>query len=96
MVNLYVISDGEYLKVGISSTPRKRLKQMQTSNARELKLVKEYPIGNRKTTEAWELYVHKRLAEYHVRGEWFKAPLQRTKKFLNALLIDRQEIYPPS
>ena len=96
MVSLYLISDGEYLKIGISSTPRKRLKQIQTSNARELRIVKAWEVGNRKTTESWETYIHARMAAYHVRGEWFNAPLDRTRKFLHKLLVNRKEINPPS
>ncbi len=72
-MEIYLISDSEYVKVGISKFPRRRLKQLQTSNARTLELLKSIPVDNPESVEAT---IHGLLRERgaHIRGEWFTIP----------------------
>ncbi len=64
---VYFISDGKYIKIGKSAKPMKRLEQLQTSNARELKLLGIIPGSSVKENE-----LHSMFNNLHVRGEWFK------------------------
>lgn len=66
---LYFITDGEYVKIGISSDARYRLRGLQSSNPRKLTL-----LYTGKTTEAFaqEQHLHKIYKDDHIRGEWFK------------------------
>lgn len=69
---LYIITDGEYYKVGVSSTPGKRLKSLQTSNARKLRIIHLY---NGSYGMRFEALVHALLAQHRVSGEWFDCSL---------------------
>ena len=53
------------VKVGTSHDPLQRLKQLQTSNSIELKLVGM-------TNKLKEKDVHKLYAKHHLKGEWYK------------------------
>lgn len=65
---VYVIQAGPAgpIKVGVSTNPERRLRQHQTSNHEELKLLYVFP------GDAYEeAGLHSRLQGAHVRGEWF-------------------------
>lgn len=66
---LYFITDGEFIKIGISDDPRFRLKGMQTGSPRTLYL--EY-CGNTADAYVQEQYLHNKFKHLRVRGEWFK------------------------
>ena len=69
---LYAVSDGEYLKVGYSLDPKKRLKAFKTGSARPLKLVWQVLCGyDSKQATKEEKKLHRRLKPFHVNGEWF-------------------------
>jgi len=69
---LYAISNGEQIKLGMSSNVKKRLSALQTSSPSELVLLWKYYIAN---TPADAIKIEKRLhracKEFHIRGEWF-------------------------
>jgi hypothetical protein len=60
---IYVISDGELIKVGISKNPKRRLKQLNTGSGRKLYLLCFFS-GDR-MEEKW-IHTHFRRAK----GEW--------------------------
>lgn len=64
--HVYLISDGEYTKVGFSTDPEKRLKQLQTAHPKKLKLV-----GLFEADREVETLLHEELTDHHVRGEWY-------------------------
>jgi len=66
---LYVISDGEYCKVGISSNPKSRLKTLQVGNPQTLYIDRTYHLCADPTFI--EVSVHDYLWMDHIRGEWF-------------------------
>lgn len=66
---IYVISDGEQFKVGVSNDPHKRLKNMQTGNRKELTL--EH-IELKNEPYKVENVVHRQLHKYRTNGEWFE------------------------
>lgn len=63
-----------YYKIGGSVDPKARLKDLQTGNPRELRLVKKFKVGNMKAAET---YVHKEVlkimekTELNGGTEWF-------------------------
>lgn len=70
---LYAISDGEYLKVGFSVDPKKRLKSLKTGSPREIKIVWQTICAyNSVDALKEEKKLHRRLSNFAVRGEWFK------------------------
>lgn len=66
---VYFIQDGEYIKIGFSSTGAiDRLLVLQGANPRPLTLVATMP-----GTKALETELHARFHSLRVRGEWFRA-----------------------
>lgn len=64
---VYVITDGEYVKIGRTTSLRNRLKDLQVANARPLTLL-AFIKGYQDT----EQELHYRFGHARVRGEWFK------------------------
>lgn len=60
----YFIRCGDYLKVGSSKNPERRLKDMLTSNPYDLELLRVDYINGEK-------YWHDKLKSCHHRGEWY-------------------------
>jgi len=71
--NLYAVSNGEHVKLGISTNIGKRIKSMQTSSAKELNLVWRFYVGkNKKIAYQYEKKLHKLCKKHKVKGEWFE------------------------
>jgi len=69
---LYAISNGDQVKLGMSSDVNKRLKSMQTASPAELVLLWKYYIANTPADAIKiEKMLHRACKEFHVRGEWF-------------------------
>jgi hypothetical protein len=62
---VYFISDGEFVKIGKSKNPDKRLREMQTGNPHKLELILVMEIG-----EEWQY--HDLFRSYNFTREWFK------------------------
>lgn len=70
---LYAISNGDQIKLGMSSDVNKRLKAMQTSSPAELVLLWKYYIANTPADAIKiEKMLHRACKQFHIRGEWFK------------------------
>lgn len=67
---IYFITDGEYTKIGVADDPHKRLRELQTGNARELTL-----ICSIDGSYELERKLHKVLGNWRVLGEWFDVPI---------------------
>ena len=69
---LYAISNGQQIKLGMSSNVKGRLKALQTSSPSELVILWSYYIAN---TPAEAIKIEKKLhracKQFHIRGEWF-------------------------
>lgn len=63
---IYVIDDGEYIKVGSTLYPEHRIRSIQGVHARELTARALFP-GSRET-EGW---IHMTFAPHRIRGEWY-------------------------
>ena len=69
---LYGISDGEMIKLGMSYNPKSRIKELQTSNPKDLKMIWSYYTGKCvQTARNLEKKLHRRCKKHKVRGEWF-------------------------
>lgn len=68
---VYFISDGEYIKIGMSYNVEKRLAALQTSNPRALKLLRTILVPNEDWARYLEQELHKHFGEKRVAGEWF-------------------------
>lgn len=64
---LYFIRSGQYVKIGISEAPHRRIASIQTSNPDELEVLAVVEGG-----AALEAEMHRRFAALHYRGEWFR------------------------
>jgi hypothetical protein len=61
-------------KVGISSDPRKRLKQMQIGSPTKLVLARDVVCHDAVLAEQ---KIHKCFQEYHSHGEWFSCQIEK-------------------
>lgn len=68
---VYVISDGEFAKIGYSKNPKKRIKAVQTANPKRLKLVAKKEVQGRLRAKAIEKSLHKQYGKHRQVGEWF-------------------------
>lgn len=64
---IYAIQSGEFVKIGFSDTPNKRLRAIQVSSP-----VKCILLGVMEGTMGTEDLIHKRFSSIRVQGEWFR------------------------
>lgn len=70
---VYIISDGEFFKIGVANDVSKRIQDMQTGNARKLYAVYfGVTAVNPYTVEG---VLHSRYEDCRIRGEWFDLSL---------------------
>lgn len=90
---LYVLKEGDGLKVGYSASPEQRLSHFRANTWRTIDLVMTIP-GYYRTWEQ-SLQTHPRLAPFCIRGEWYRDCDEFWETFLSltssldALLDDR-------
>ena len=69
---LYAISDGDFVKLGMSRDCLKRLEALQVGHPKELVLVKAWHVARYPhLAKQSERKMHKRFKKFLVRGEWF-------------------------
>jgi hypothetical protein len=69
---LYAISNGQEIKLGMSSNVNGRLKALQTSSPSELVLLWKYYVASTpKDAIKIEKMLHRACKQFHIRGEWF-------------------------
>ena len=80
MKEVYLIQSLEegYYKIGISKNPKKRVKQLQTGNSSELKLINSYPS---EYANKIEKTLHNLLSYCKKEGEWFDISLPDAMSF---------------
>jgi hypothetical protein len=77
--HIYIISDGQFCKIGHSRDPEGRLAQVMTGNPYELELCDKYRFPDRSSALAIEAEAHAVLRDLHVRGEWFRVSTQQAR-----------------
>ncbi len=62
------------VKIGIAKNPLERVNQLQTANPDVLWLEAAISLGTcpRQRAAQREATLHRRFAQYHIRGEWFE------------------------
>ena len=63
---VYAVQSGEFVKIGVSREPERRLVKLQADCPMEAKLLGVIEGGYK-----LEKVLHKRFRKYHARGEWF-------------------------
>jgi hypothetical protein len=83
---VYLIQAGNtnFVKIGVSFEPQRRLRDLQTSHYEELKIV-AFKEGGKDD----ELRLHIKFKDSHVRGEWFKFSDDIKLEFDLPLKLDR-------
>jgi hypothetical protein len=70
---IYLFTDDNLFKIGISENPNKRVKQLQTGNGSKLRIVKTFdnpsPIYSERLMER---RLHFLLKQFRKKGEWFE------------------------
>jgi len=69
---VYAISDGRYVKIGVSRDPYSRIREMQTGHPNQLTLRWSTKTDCRRAAYSLERRLHNRLRRHKVRGEWFE------------------------
>jgi hypothetical protein len=70
---LYAISDGRNVKIGFSTNPKTRRRELQTGCAAQLQIIWKMSVGESRMIAAKkERKLHRYSRRYHLHGEWFK------------------------
>lgn len=82
MKQVYLIQslENSYYKIGVSKHPRKRIRQLQTGNSSELKLIETYESN---IADKIEKILHQRYSHAHKEGEWFDLSIKNEITFIN-------------
>ena len=80
MKYIYLIQslENSYYKIGVSKHPKKRLKQLQTGNSSELKLVEIYQS---EIAHKIEKTLQRRYSHLRKEGEWFDMSISNEVSF---------------
>lgn len=70
---VYLITDGELTKVGYSDNPQLRLKGLQVSNPKSLRLAHVFTCHDRDSAMRLEKLIHQKYSKLQRSGEWFFA-----------------------
>lgn len=68
---VYLISDGKYIKIGITKDLQTRLRELQVANPNQLELICAIPLKSEKDARDLEERLHHEYDEFYIRGEWF-------------------------
>jgi len=66
--SIYVMSDGEFIKIGVTSNMKSRLVRIQSGNPRKVKVIYSSQVKN---AQKIEHKTHKHFHEKRLMGEWF-------------------------
>jgi hypothetical protein len=70
---IYLFTDDNFFKIGISENPNKRVKQLQTGNGSRLRIVKTFENPSKIYSERlMERRLHFFLRQFKKTGEWFE------------------------
>jgi len=86
---VYFIKGGNFVKVGCSTNPKKRLVAHQTSNPHELELLCSVERGDMFELEE---EIQLELRKFKVRGEWYKLT-PKVKEYIK-LIKKHNKVFP--
>ncbi len=90
---VYIMKSNEYYKIGVSSNPQKRLKELQTGNPVEIEIVNSWKV---RFAMELEKKLHDLFDRERVRLEWFKLDnedLENIKKYIEANIVQEEINY---
>ena len=81
MKYVYLIQslENSHYKIGISKNPQRRIKELQTGNSSELRLVETYQS---EYAEKIERTLQRRYSHIHKEGEWFDMSISNEVSFV--------------
>lgn len=80
---VYAITDGTHIKVGVAKRPMKRLQELSTGNANQLRMLGFFQGGF-----ALEKEIHKKHEKVRDNGEWLYAT-ENLVSYLNEMIPDK-------
>jgi hypothetical protein len=89
-LDVYCSSYSGSFKVGISSNPTKRMKDLQCANPRKLEFIFVAGFENRFICEVMECGMHSKMNTHKIRNEWFIYN-KYTEKWINKLISSSLE-----
>ncbi len=72
------------VKIGVATSPEKRILELQTGNPYPLKLIASIPFVDRKFAYEFESFVHKGNTKSSVGGEWFNSKKLDLNRYIRA------------
>ncbi len=69
---VYFITDGEYIKIGISNNVASRFHALRTSNPKPLEILHTIECKDSFEAHGMERNLHKLFKDFRAAGEWFK------------------------
>ena len=85
---VYLIGFDDFWKCGFTtSSPTTRLLSIQQCNPHEVSILEAWLVGDCKAAER---LAHSKLAQFHIRGEWFEAEPDELLEVLNVLFSHAQ------
>lgn len=68
---VYFCTDGEFVKIGKSDCPERRIKHLQTGHPKKLYLMKSILTDSPKEAYNLERFFHDLLSDVQAEGEWY-------------------------
>lgn len=68
---VYLIQDGDLVKIGRSYNPQKRLSQLRFEKAKDMKIIVKMELDSLEDSSFLEKDLHREFSHLRVRGEWF-------------------------
>jgi len=86
---VYIIKmkDFKIYKIGKSSSLYHRLKSLQTSSPFDLDLL---AYSEYKNIDKQESMLHERFEKYHIRGEWYRLPIETAERIIYEMTFDNK------
>lgn len=86
---IYFVKAGQFLKIGISENPEKRVRELQIGNPHKLELLGTIPGDEQDETE-----IHNAFSDHHSHGEWYfySKPVRTFVKFAVGSPIEKTVI----
>jgi predicted GIY-YIG superfamily endonuclease len=79
---VYVVACGDSVKIGMSTDPNARLKDMKTGMPEAPYIVATRTLSSRALAHQMEKQLHWRFRARRAHGEWFRVPVQEAAKAL--------------
>jgi len=85
--HVYVMKSGSYYKIGWAIDPKKRLKQLQTGNPREIRLIGTLECETRLLAKDLERHFQEHYPDKIIRGEWYDLSAIEIKQLLGMVRL---------